>query len=119
MSIFCNMEIMSALKGIKFPKTKSGIISYLEKSSDISEASLISLNRLKNKSYRNIDETCENIKIVCNLEIRDAIKDMPFPASKSDVMDFVRFRNFSDFVIKSLDIIPENYTFKGVSDICK
>ena len=119
MTIFCNIEIMAALKDIDFPKTKSEIIMYLENSSDINEASLISLNKLADETYRNVDEICENIKIVCNLEIRDALIDIQFPATKSDVMDYVRFRNFSDFVINRLEDLSEGYTFKNMTDLCK
>ncbi len=119
MTIFCNIEIMGSLKGIDFPKTKSEIIMYIEKNSDINEASMISLNKLEDRIYHSIDEVCENIKIACNLEIRNALIEMKFPVTKDDIMDYVRFRNFSDFVINSLDAIPERHIFNNISDICK
>ena len=46
MAIFCNREIMDAIKGIKLPKEKSEIINYIDKNSSISEASKIALNKL-------------------------------------------------------------------------
>lgn len=119
MTIFCNIEVIGALKDIDFPKTKSEIILYVEKSSDINEASMISLNKLEDRTYHNIDEICENIKIVCDLEIRDALIEMQFPATKNDIMDYVRYRNFSDFVVNSLETIPDGYIFTNISDICK
>ena len=119
MTIFCNIEIIDSLKDIDFPKTKSEIISYIGKVSDINEASMISLNKLEDRIYHSTDEICENIKIACNLEIKDALIEMRFPATKNDIMDYVRYRNFSDFVINSLDAIPERYIFNNISDICK
>ena len=73
MAIFCNREIMSSLIDIEFPKTKPEIINHINKSTDISEASKIALNKLEIKDYHSMDEICENIKIVCDLEITDAL----------------------------------------------
>ena len=70
-------------------------------------------------SYRSIDELCKNVKIVCDLEIIDALSEIDFPANKNDIMDYVRFRNFSEFVVRSLKDLPDDYTFKSISDICK
>ena len=119
MAIFCNREIMGGLRDIEFPKTKSEIINYINISTDISEASKIALNKLEGKEYRSLDEICENIKIVCDLEIKDALSEMEYPASKNDILDYARFRNFSEFVVKSLEELPDDYTFNDISDICK
>ena len=110
---------MDAIKGVELPKTKSEIISYINKNADISEASKIALNKLDDKIYQSIDDICDNIKIVCDIEIRDALAEMDFPADKNDIMDYVRFRNFSEFVVRSLEDLPDGYTFKDISDICK
>jgi uncharacterized protein DUF2795 len=118
MAIFCNLEIIDAIRGIKFPITKSEILAYIN-NEDISEASKIALNKLKNREYRSIDEICENVKITCDLEIRNALSEMEFPADKNDIMDYARFRNFSEFVVKSLEDLPDSYIFKSISDICK
>ena len=110
---------MAALKDIDFPKSKSGVIPYIEKSSNINEASLISLNELEDRIYHTIDKVCENIKIECNQEIRAMLIEMKFPATKNDIIDYARFRNFSDFVIISLEKLPDSYTFKNISEVCK
>jgi len=117
--IFCNREIMGAVKDINFPKKKGELITYINKNTVISEASKIALNKLEDKVYKTIDEICENVKIVCDLEITDALSEMCFPASKDDVLTYVKMRNFSEFVIRSLEDLPEGYTFKSISDICK
>ena len=119
MAIFCNREIIDTIWGIKFPKSKSGILSYIDKNNNVSEASEIALNKLEDKIYYSNDEICENIKIVCDLEIKDALEEMNFPATKNEILDYVRFRNHSDFVVKSLEFLPDGYTFEGIDDICK
>ncbi len=118
MAIFCNREIIDALKSIRFPKSKNEILIHIS-DNNISEASGIALNKLENKIYYSNDEICENIKIVCDMEIREALKEMDFPATKNDILDFVRFRNYSDFVINSLEDLPDKYKFEGLADICR
>ena len=118
MAIFCNSEIMGAIKGIKLPKEKSEIINYIDKNSSISEASKIALNKLDDKVYSSTDEICKNIKIVCDIEVRDALAVMDLPADKNDILDYVRFRNFSEFVVQSLENLPDGITFNNISDIC-
>ena len=119
MAIFCNREIIDAVKDMKLPRKKAEIITYINKNKDISEASKIALNKLEDKVYSTIDEICDNVKIVCDLEITNALSEMYFPATKDDVLDYVRMRNFSEFVVKSLEDLPDGYTFESISDICK
>ena len=73
MAIFCNREIMDSIKDLELPKSKAGILSYINKNADISEASRIAFNKLEDKVYKNIEEICHNVKIVCDLEITDAL----------------------------------------------
>ena len=119
MPIFCNREIIDALRSIRFPKSKDEILHHINGKNNVSEASGIALNKLENKIYYSNDEICENIKIVCDLEIRDALQEMNFPATKNDILDYVRFRNFSEFVLNSIEDLPEEYSFEGIADICK
>ncbi len=118
MAIFCNREIMDAIKGIDLPKEKTGIINYINKNSNISEASKIALNKLDDKVYNSTDEICENVKIICDLEVRAALEEMDLPADKNEILDYVRFRNFSEFVVQSLENLPDGHTFNDISDIC-
>ena len=117
MAIFCNREIMGALKNIRLPKSKNEILAHIN-DNNISEASGIALNKLEDKIYYSNDEICQNIKIVCDIEIRDALQEMDFPAAKNDILDYVRYRNYSDFVISSLEALPDDYRFEGIADIC-
>ena len=119
MAIYCNKEIMSALKGERFPKSKNEIIKIAENYTDISEASIIALNKLEERVYKSLDEVCENIKIVCNLEIRDALKQIIYPVNKSEIMNYIKNKNCSDIVVKTLDELPEGIIFNCISDICK
>lgn len=119
MAIFCNREIMDAVKNMEFPRGKADIMAYINKNKDISEASKIALNKLEDKVYSTIEEICGNVKIVCDLEITDALSEMYFPSTKEDILDYVRMRNFSEFVVKSLEDLPDGYTFRSISDICK
>ena len=119
MAIFCNREIMDAVKDLEFPKSKSDILMHISKNTDISEASKIALNKLEDMEYGSIEQICDNVKIVCDLEVTDALSEMYFPATKNDLLDYVRMRNFSEFVVRSLEDLPDGYTFNSISDICK
>jgi hypothetical protein len=110
---------MDAVKDIGFPKKKAELIAYINKNKDVSEASKIALNKLEDKVYNTIEEICDNVKIVCDLEITDALSEMYFPCNRDDILDYVRMRNYSEFVVKSLEDLPEDYTFSDISDICK
>lgn len=119
MAIYCNREIKAALKDVEFPNTKSKIISFAENNKGISEASIIALNKLEEKIYQTLDDVCENIKIICNLEVIDALKEISFPTTKNEIMNYIAEKNYSDIVIKSLDELPDDIIFNGISDICK
>ncbi len=119
MTIFCTTEVIDTLKDIKFPKTKKEIIFMASSTKNISEATNIALNKLEDKVYSSMDEICENIKIVCSLEVRDALKDIKYPVTKSEIMKYANKKQFSSLVIQSLEELPENITFKSIADICK
>ena len=119
MAIFCNREIMETIKDLELPLSKADILSYVDNKKDISEASHIALNKLEDRVFRSIDEICENVKIVSDLEITEALREMYFPATREDILDYVRMRNFSEFVVRSLEDLPQGYTFNSISDICK
>ena len=95
MKIYCNREILSSLGGISFPKTKNEILSIAQVSKGISEASIICLNKIEDKVYYSIDEICENIKIVCSLELREALKKIKFPATKDEIIKKFKNKNYS------------------------
>ena len=119
MAIYCNREIMSALKDEKFPKSKNEIINIIKKYSNISEASIIALNSLDEKVYESLDDVCDNVKIVCNLEIRNSLKKIIYPMTKHEIMNYIKDKNYSDIVMRALDDLPEDMLFNDISDICK
>jgi hypothetical protein len=119
MDLYCNREIISALKDVEFPKTKSEIISLVGNNQEISEASTIALNNLEEKLYKTLDEVCENVKIICNSEVTKALKEIKFPTTKKEIIEYIGFHNYSDIIIKTLDDLPDGVTFNGISDICK
>lgn len=119
MSIHCNLEIISAFKEIQFPKTKNELLLIAETKDDISEASTIALNKLDNKTFESLDEVCSNVKIVCDLEIFDALKEFRFPASKSEIMKHMEEKNCSKLAIQKIDELHPDIVFNDISDVCK
>ena len=119
MKIYCNREIMSALSRIGFPKTKNEILYIAEVSNAISEASIICLNKIEDKVYYSIDEICENIKIVCSLELRSALEKIKFPTDKIEIMKKFENKNYSLSIINAIEELPENQVFNSIDDICQ
>ena len=119
MKIYCNREIMSALSRIGFPKTKNEILSIAKVNDAISEASIICLNKIEDKVYYSIDEICENIKIVCSLELRSALEKIKFPTDKSEIMKKFENKNYSLSIINAIEELPENQVFNSIDDICQ
>ena len=118
MKIYCNLEILSALSRISFPKDKNEILFIAETSDGISESSIICLNKIDDKIYYSIDEICENIKIVCSLELRDALEKIKFPATKRKILKEFADKNYSQSVIEAIKDLSEDQVFDSVSDIC-
>jgi hypothetical protein len=119
MKIYCNREIMSALSGISFPKTKNENLSIAKVNDDISEASIVCLNKIEDKVYNSIDEICENIKIVCSLELRSALEEIKFPVTKSEIIKKFENKNYSLSIINEIEELPENQVFNSIDDICQ
>ena len=119
MKIYCSREILSSLSGIRFPKTKNEILSIAEVSNDISEASIVCLNKIDDKVYYSIDEICENIKIVCNLELRNALEKIKFPVTKSEIIEKFKNKDYSLSIMNAVEELPENIVFKSISDVCQ
>ena len=118
MKIYCNREILSSLSGISFPKNKNEILSIAQVSNDISEASIVCLNKIEDKVYYSIDEICENIKIACSLELREALMKIKFPATKSEIIEKFKNKNYSPSVISAIENLSENQVFNSIDDVC-
>ena len=119
MSIYCNREIINTFKDMNFPKTKNELIMIAKSKNNISEASVVVLNKLQDKLYKSLDEVCENVKIVCDIDIYEALKDMHYPATKQEIIQHSKEKNSPLHVIKELEELPENLIFKDISDICR
>ena len=119
MTIYCNREIISAFKDVEFPKTKKELIQIANRMDELSEASNIALNKLKDKIFKDLDEVCENVKIVCDIEIHEALEDLTFPATKYKIMDYIRSRKCSATAFQTLNELPDEIVFKSIDDICK
>ena len=119
MTIYCNREIIEAFKEIAFPKTKGELILAAENMPELSEASNIALNKLEEKTFKTLDEVCENVKIVCDIEIHDALKDLKFPATKKDILTHAGTKNCSLTVMETLDGLPDEIVYNTISDICR
>ena len=119
MKVYCNREILSALKDINFPKKKSEILDIAKYQMDISEASIITLNQLDEKIFYSLDEVCNNVKIICSLELRNAIKKVKFPATKEDIIKYLKSRKCPDSIIDTTEGLPDDIVYNSISEICE
>ena len=120
MQLFCSVEIIRALEGVKFPASKAEIIYQLSVKKDISESAIVLLNQLDDKTiFKNANEICQNIGIVCDVEIYNTIKDLKFPVRKEEILKHAREKNSSDYAILSLSKLSDEFMYKSIDDICK
>ena len=119
MSIKCNLEIISAFKEVKFPKTKAELLSIAEAKNDLCEASIIALNQLDDKTFNSLDEVCSNVKIACTLEIYDVLKGFKFPADRDAILKYMDTKDCSKLAIQKINELHPGIEFYGISDICK
>lgn len=76
------------------------------------------MNKLEDKIYCSLDEICDNIKIVCSLELINVLKKMKFPITKNDIIKYLREKNYSNSVIDAVEDLSEEVVYKSISDIC-
>lgn len=119
MKVYCNREILSALKDIKFPKAKSEILDMAKYQMDISEAAIITLNHLDEKIFYSLDDICDNVKIICSLELRRALEKIKFPVTKSEIIEYLKLKKYSDMVIDTADGLPDDIVYRNISEICE
>ena len=119
MKVYCNREILSALKDINFPKEKSEILDIAKYQMDICEASIITLNQLDEKIFYSLDEVCKNVKIICSLELRNALKKVKFPVTKNDIIKYLKSKKYPDSIIDTTDGLPDDIVYRNISEICE
>ena len=119
MKVYCNREILSALKDIKFPKAKSEILDIAKYQMDISEGALITLNQLDEKIFYSLDDICNNVKIICSLELRRALEKIKFPVTKIAIIEYLKSKKYSDTLIETADDLPDDIVYSSISEICE
>ncbi|MCL5986738.1 MAG: DUF2795 domain-containing protein [Actinobacteria bacterium] len=120
MQLFCSVEIIRALEGVKFPASKAEIIYQLSAKKDISESAIVLLNQLDDQTiFKNANEICENIGIVCDIEVYSVIKDLKFPVRKEEILLHAQEEKSSDYVISSLSKLSGEFVYNSIDDICK
>jgi hypothetical protein len=119
MSIQCNLEIIELLKKTQFPKSKNEILQIAISKNNLSEASIIALNNLEDKIFNSIDDVCANVKIVCNLEIFEVLRDYSFPARRDEILKFMEEAKASKLALQKIHELHPDITFNNIEDICK
>lgn len=118
MALFCGRDIFRALDGLRFPATKEEILDYAS-GRDALESSIVALNQLQeNVIYKDLGAICENVKVVCSLEIYGLLQELKFPAKKEKILAFAKEKKASEAAVTILKSLPEGYTFRDVGEIC-
>lgn len=118
MALFCSWDIFRALDGLKFPATKEEILAYAS-DRDAQESSIVALNQLQeNLIYKDLGAVCENVKVICSLEIYRILQEFEFPAKKDKILAFAKGKDASGLAITILERLPEGGTFKSVDEVC-
>ena len=118
MALYCRTEVFRALHGLKFPATRSEVLSYAA-GRDISEGALVLLNHLEEgRVYNAISDVCENAASKCSLDMERALKGLSLPVTKSQVLSCVAGCPTTEAVLRALRELPEHTSFTSVADIC-
>ncbi len=119
MSILCNFEIINLLKETNFPISKKEVLLLAQQKKNLSEASIIALNKLKDTTFNSIDEICSNVKIICDLEIYDILKNFKFPGKKSDILNYIKETEISELAAQKINELHPEIVFNSIEDVCK
>ncbi|HEY3298868.1 MAG TPA: DUF2795 domain-containing protein [Armatimonadota bacterium] len=118
MALYCSRDIFAALDGMHFPATKEDILDAAELK-DAQEAVVVALNQLNDKAiYNDMEEVCENVRIMCNVQILHVMARAPFPARREQLMEFAKTENAPQYVIDAVAALPGDYTFNNVDAMC-
>jgi hypothetical protein len=118
MALYCSRELSEALEGIKFPATKAQIVSHATHG-DASEAALISLNSLPDGvEFSDIGAVCDNVSIVCSLDVYRALEGIRFPATKAEVLAYAVNRNAPESALAALRALLPRHRYLSISEVC-
>jgi hypothetical protein len=118
MALYCSREVFEALEGIKFPATKTQIVSYATHR-DASEAALISLNSLPDGvEFADVGSVCDNVSIVCSLDVYRALEGIRFPASKAELLAYAVGRNAPESALAALRALLPKHRYLSIGEVC-
>jgi hypothetical protein len=119
MVLFCSSDLFQALDGLAFPASKEEIVAYAE-DRDALEASIVALNQLQEGVlYEDIGAICDNVKVVCILELYRFLEAFPFPGDREKLLAFAEEKGASEVTVAILEELPEGYAFRGIGEICE
>ncbi len=118
MALYCNREILEVLEGLEYPATKAKILSYATKR-DAPEAVLISLNSLPaGVEFEDIGAVCDNVSIVCSLDVYRALEGIRFPATKAELLAYAVGRGSPESALAALRALPARHKYMSISEVC-
>ncbi|MFQ6059424.1 MAG: DUF2795 domain-containing protein, partial [Anaerolineae bacterium] len=119
MGIYCDRYIFEALEGLEFPADKLGIILHACRHG-ASEGVVVALNQLEDGIFfPDISAVCENVSLVCSLDVIFALDGLDLPATKAEILSFVQAGGASEAVIEELQQLPTSYTYRSLDEICR
>ena len=119
MGISCSSGIFNALEGLTFPADKRKIISHAC-ARDAAEAVVVGLNRLEaGVEYGGMGHVCENLTIVCSVEVYDALAGIEYPADKRSILTHARFRGATELAMAALGGLVAGYVYESIGEICR
>jgi len=118
MALYCNREIFEALDGLEYPATKVRILSYASRR-DVPEAVVISFNSLPDGvEFVDIGAICDNVSIVCSLDLYRALEGIRFPATKAELLAYAVGRASPESALAALRALPVRHRYMSISEVC-
>ena len=118
MALYCNREIFETLEGLEYPATKEKILSHATKR-DAPEAVVISLNSLPDGvEFGDIGAICDNVSIVCSLDVYRALEGIRFPATKAELLAYAVGRDSPESALAALRALPPRHKYMSISEVC-
>lgn len=118
MALYCSREVFEALEGMKFPATKARIVAHATQR-DASEAALISLNSLPDGvEFKDVGAVCDNVSIVCSLDVYRSLEGIRFPATKAEVLAYAVNRNAPESALAALRALLPKHKYLSIGEVC-
>ena len=118
MPLYCSRETFEALNGLAFPADKQRILAHAL-NGNAPEAVIVALNQLQDKvEFGDMASVCENVSIVCSLEVYRALQGIQFPASKKDILDFAVSQSVSTAALMALRDLADGHKYEDMAEVC-